>query len=126
MSVFLRHSGQSDLNNRFVTTINTAVDWIIHGIEGFTSAHAQYFTTTDSNVPMPTSISLSEDVSIAEMDANFTKYLISYFHRLLNQSVLRRVWAFIHTHMHTDAEYCHKVDSKQKTFMSFLHTYTTR
>ena len=93
------HLGQSDLNNRFVTTINTAVDWTIHGIDGFTSAHAQYFTT-DNNVPMPTSISLNEDVSIAEMDVNFTKYLISYFHHLLNQSMLRRVGVFTHTHAH--------------------------
>ncbi len=75
------HSGQSDLNNRFVTTINTAVDSVMHGIEPFTSAHAHYFTSNDI-IALPTSISLSGSVSIAEMDATFTKFLISYFHKV--------------------------------------------
>lgn len=82
--------GQSDLNNRFVTTINTAVDWVMHGIGSFTSAHARYFTEYDT-VAMPTSISLSDDVSITEMDVAFTTFLISYFHQLWHDRAAPKV-----------------------------------
>ncbi len=62
--------------------MNSAVDWVMHGIESFTSAHAQYFTDDDNIVAMPASISLSDDITIPDMDITFTKFLISYFHKL--------------------------------------------
>jgi len=74
-----------------VTTINTAVDWTMYGIEPFTSAHAEYFNN-DNEVSMETSISLDEEVLIPEMDVNFTKFLMSYFHKILHPAVGRKVW----------------------------------
>ena len=85
---FSRTLGQTDLTSRFVSTCNMAVEWAMHGVEPYTSEHAQYFQ--DEEVVMPTSIVLDYEANIAQVDVAFLHFLLNYFHRAL-QPLLRKV-----------------------------------
>lgn len=81
-------TGHTDLTSRFVNTCNMAVEWAIHGVEPYTSEHAQYFQ--DDEVTMPTSVVLDQEASIAQADVAFLHFLLNYFHLAL-QPMLRKV-----------------------------------
>ncbi len=80
--------GHSDLTSRFTTVCNTAVDWVVYGVEKYTSEHAQYLQ--DRNLSLPSSISLEVDVNKVAMDMAFLRHLLGFFHRVL-QPALRKV-----------------------------------
>ena len=65
-----------------------AVEWAMHGVEPYTSEHAQYFL--DEEVVIPTSIVLDQEASIAQADVAFLHFLLNYFHRALHP-LLRKV-----------------------------------
>ncbi len=67
---------------------NTAVDWVVYGVEKYTSEHARYLQKKD--LALPSSISLEVDVTKVAMDAAFLRHLLSFFHRAL-QPALKKV-----------------------------------
>ena len=70
-----------------------AVEWAMHGVEPYTSKHAQYFQ--DEEVAMPTNIVLDHETNIAQVDAAFLHFLLNYFHGAL-QPLLRKVKLYLH------------------------------
>ena len=93
MKVCLCYAGYSDLTNRFTIVCNTAVDWVVYGVEPYTTEHAQFLL--DDEVTLPSNITLDMDASRVRVDVAFLRYLIGFFHRAL-QPVLRKVsvWFF--------------------------------
>ena len=60
----------------------------MHGVEPYTSEHAQYFQ--DEEVVMPTSIVIDPEANVAQADVAFLHFLLNYFHRAL-QPLVRKV-----------------------------------
>lgn len=67
-----------------------AVEWAMHGVEPYTSEHAQYFQ--DEEVVVPISIVIDPEANVAQADVAFLHFLLNYFHRAL-QPLLRKVRA---------------------------------
>ena len=67
---------------------NTAVDWVVYGVEKYTSEHAQYLQ--DKDLSLPSKISLEVEISKVATDTAFLRHLLSFFHRAL-QPALRKV-----------------------------------
>lgn len=78
----------SDLTNRFTIVCNTAVDWVVYGVEPYTAEHAQYLL--DQEVTLPSSIALDQDTGRVRVDMAFLRYLLGFFHRAL-QPALKKV-----------------------------------
>ena len=68
------------------------MDWVLYGVEPYTSEHAQYLR--DEEVVLPSGISLDVDSSKGRMDVAFLRYLLQFFHKIL-QPALRRVTEMI-------------------------------
>jgi hypothetical protein len=100
-----------------------AVEWAIHGVQPYTSEHAQYFQ--DEEVVMPTNVVIDPDANVTQTDVAFLHFLLNYFHRAL-QPLLRKVriesidysyassdmhtcmYLMLHIHVHVHACYtCH-------------------
>ena len=90
--IYLWTLGHADLTSRFVSTCNMAVEWAMHGVEPYTSEHAQYLQ--DEEVVMPATIVLDHEANIAQADVAFLHFLLNYFHRAL-QPLLRKVHSYI-------------------------------
>lgn len=81
-------TGHSDLTNRFVIVCNTAVDWVLYGVEPYSSEHAQFLQ--DEDTTLPSSISMEMDTNKGRMDIAFLRHLLHFFHKTL-QPALRKV-----------------------------------
>ena len=93
--LLLYNIGHSDLTNRFTTVCNTAVDWVVYGVEKYTSEHAQYLQNRELSLPL--SISLEVDISKVAMDVAFLRHLLNFFYKAL-QPALRKVWIQLTLH----------------------------
>lgn len=72
--------GHSELTSRFTFTCVTAVDWVVYGVQHFTSDHAHYFL---EGMSMPVEITFDPRTSVGAVDVKFTKYLLWYFYQTL-------------------------------------------
>lgn len=80
-------TGHSDLTSRFTFTCVTAVDWVVHGVQHFTSDHTHYFL---ERMSMPMEMAFDPRASVQAIDVRFTKYLLWYFYQTL-VPVVRKV-----------------------------------
>ena len=82
----------------------------MHGVEPYTTEHAQYFQ--DEEVVMPTTIVLDSEANVVQTDVAFLHFLLNYFHRAL-QPVLRKV-CVVKTRMYIKLNYADTLVNREK------------
>ena len=72
--------GHSDLTSRFTNVCIAAVEWVVHGVEPFTSNHTHYFTEGSF---IPTCIAYDPRITAKASDVGFTRFLLRFFYQAL-------------------------------------------
>ena len=80
-------ANQSELNNRFVNVCSISVDWIVHGVEPFTSDHAHLFAEGHT---IPKMITFDRKALAGSMTTSFVRFVIHYFYRAI-LSIVKKV-----------------------------------
>ena len=85
-------ANQSELNNRFVNVCSVSVDWIVHGVEPFTSDHALLFAEGHT---IPKVITFDRKALAGSMTTSFVRFVIHYFYRAI-LSIVKKVSLLIY------------------------------
>ena len=80
-------ANQTELNNRFANVCSVSVDWIVHGVEPFTSDHALLFAEGHT---IPKVITIDRKTLVGSMTMSFVRFVIHYFYRAI-LSIVKKV-----------------------------------